>query len=410
MTRRVVITGMGTINPCGHTVAETWDAITHGRSGVGPITGFDPSNFLVKIAAEVKGFDPAKYMDVKEARRMDRFEQIAMAASQEALRQSGLEIRDDNADRIGVIVSSAIGGCKAFQDGVRTLDASGPRRVDVFFIPKLMSNGAGGLISIATGARGPNMSVASACASGSDGIGQAWLMLKSGMIDAAITGASETSLIEIGIAAFDRTSAMTHRTEAVPQPFDRERDGLVMGEGAAILVIETEEHARARGATIVAELAGYAATADAYHITAPSDSGAPGAQAMRLAVASAGANLDEVGYINAHGTGTVLNDAGETRAIKRAFGERAHAIPVSSTKSMTGHIMGMTGALEAIFCVEAIRTGLLPPTINYRTPDPECNLDYVPNTARQARIDLAISNAFGFGGHNSVLAIRRYTG
>jgi beta-ketoacyl-acyl-carrier-protein synthase II len=401
---------MGTINPCGHTVGETWDAITHGRSGVGPITGFDPANFLVKIAAEVKGFDPAKYMDVKEARRMDRFEQIAMAASQEALRQSGLEIRDDNADRIGVIVSSAIGGCKAFQDGVRTLDASGPRRVDVFFIPKLMSNGAGGLISIATGARGPNMSVASACASGSDGIGQAWLMLKSGMIDAAITGASETSLIEIGIAAFDRTSAMTHRTEAVPQPFDRERDGLVMGEGAAILVIETEEHAKARGATILAELAGYAATADAFHITAPSDTGASGAQAMRLAVASAGANLDQVGYINAHGTGTVLNDAGETRAIKRAFGEQAYAIPVSSTKSMTGHIMGMTGALEAIFCVEAIRTGLLPPTINYRTSDPECDLDYVPNTAREARIDLAISNAFGFGGHNSVLAIRRYTG
>ncbi len=408
MTRKVVITGMGTVNGCGLTVPQTWESIVNGRSGIAPITAFDTTNFLVKIAAEVKGFDPTAFIDVKEARRMDRYQHFAIAAAKEALAESGLEITDENADRVAVIVSSAIGGAKAFQDGVRTLDSAGPRRVDVFLIPKLMSNGAGGLISILTGARGPNFSVASACASGSDGIGQAWSLIRHGVVDAAIAGAAEATIIELGVASFDRTSAMTHRTEGVPQPFDKERDGLVMGEGAAVLVLESEASAHARGATILAELAGYSASADSFHITAPSDTGKPGATAIQRALDSASANADQVGYINAHGTGTVLNDASETRAVKLALGHHAAQVPMSSTKSMTGHCMGMTGALEAILCVKAIREGVLPPTIHYHTPDPECDLDVVPNVAREARIDLTLSNAFGFGGHNSVLAIRRY--
>lgn len=410
MTRRVVITGLGAVNACGNTVAETWDNISHGRSGIAPITGFDPANFAVKIAAEVKKtFDPTQYMDFKEVRRTDRYQHMAMAAAKQALAQSGFEVKDENAERVAVIVSSAIGGCKAFEDGVRTLDASGPRRVDVFFIPKLMSNGAGGLIGIQTGARGPNFSVASACASGQDGIGQAWQMIRYGVCDAAISGASEASLIEIGIAAFDRTSAMTHRTDGVPQPFDKERDGLVMGEGAAVLILEELEHAKARGAVILAELAGYAATSDAFHITAPSDTGIPGSHAMRTALESARLNVNEVSYINAHGTGTVLNDAAETMSIKRALGEQAYKTPVSSTKSMTGHMMGATGALEAVLCVQAIQHNVLPPTINYRTPDPACDLDYIPNTARETQVNVCMSNAFGFGGHNSVLVIKRFT-
>jgi 3-oxoacyl-(acyl-carrier-protein) synthase len=281
--------------------------------------------------------------------------------------------------------------------------------VDVFLIPKLMSNGAGGLIGIATGARGPNFSVASACASGQDGIGQAWTMIRHGVVDAAIAGASEATLIELGVAAFDRTSAMSHRSDGTPSPFDKDRDGIVMGEGAAILILESLEHAQARGAEILAELAGYAATADAFHITAPSDTGLPGAHAMRKALDSAEVGLDDVGYINAHGTGTVLNDASETLSIKRAFGERAYAVPVSSTKSMTGHMMGATGALEAALCVRAILSNVLPPTINYRTPDPDCDLDYIPNTARETRVDVAMTNAFGFGGHNSVLVVKRFS-
>lgn len=409
MTRRVVITGMGTLNACGNTVAETWDNIRNGRSGLAPIAAFDASNFQVKIAGEVKNFDPTKFIDFKEARRMDRYQHLALAATQEALKQSGLPITEANAERVAVIVSSAIGGCKAFQEGVRVLDASGPRRVDVFLIPKLMSNGAGGLIGIATGARGPNFSVSSACASGQDGIGQAWQMIRYGIADAAITGASEATIIELGIAAFDRTSAMSHRTDGTPSPFDKDRDGLVMSEGAGVLILEELEQAKARGAVILAELAGYAATSDAFHITAPSDTGLPGAHAMIKALESARLNSDEVSYINAHGTGTVLNDASETMSIKRALGERAYNVPVSSTKSMTGHMMGATGALEAILCVQAIRENVLPPTINYRTPDPACDLDYIPNTARETQVNVCMSNAFGFGGHNSVLVIKRFT-
>ncbi len=410
MTHRVVITGLGTVNATGLNTDESWDNITNGRTGIGPITLFDTANFNVKIGGEVKSFDVTKYIEAKEARRRDRYQHFAAAAFQQAQAQSGLAITDENGDRVAVIVSSAIGGVRAFEDAVRTLDAHGGRRVNVFTIPMLMSNGASGLIAIDTGAKGPNFSVASACASGSDGIGMAWQMIRSGVADAAITGASEASIIDIGVAAFDRLGAMSHRSDGAPSPFDKDRDGLVMGEGAAILILESESHARARGAEILAELAGYAATADAYHITAPAENGGAGWLAMKRAMQAAGANPDDIGYINAHGTATPLNDLAETVAIKKALGEQAYAVPVSSTKSMTGHMMGATGALEALFCVMAIRTGTLPPTINYTTPDPQCDLDYVPNTARAAKVEFAMSNAFGFGGHNSVLVIRRFAG
>ena len=408
---RVVITGMGTVNPLGLTVEESWKNVIEGISGVGPITLFDPSALNVHFAAEVKGFEPDHYMDPKEARRRDRFEQMGSAAAKDAVASSGLEITEANAGRIGVLVSSALGGIKSLQDAVITNYTEGPRRVSPFLIPMLMPNGAAGMIAIDHQIKGPCFSVASACASGSDGIGTAMLMLKAGMIDAALAGAAEMTICATGVAAFDRVGAMSRRNgdySMAPQPFDKNRDGLVMGEGAAVLVLETESHAKARGANILAELAGYGATADAYHVTAPHEHGEGGSAAMRMALASAKATIDDLGYINAHGTGTTLNDQSETRAIKAAFGERAYQIPVSSTKSMTGHMMGATGALEAIFCVKAVRDGILPPTIHYETPDPECDLDYIPNEAREKKIDLAISNAFGFGGHNAVLAIRKY--
>ncbi len=409
---RVVITGMGTVNPLGLTVEESWKNVINGVSGVGPITLFDPSALNVHIAAEVKGFEPDQYMDSKEARRRDRFEQLAAAAAKEAVAASGLEITEANTGRIGVLVSSAIGGLKSLQDAVITNYTEGPRRVSPFLIPMLMPNGAAGMIAIDYQIKGPCFSVASACASGADGIGTALMMLKAGMIDAALAGAAESTVCSTGIAAFDRVGAMSRRNDEysmAPQPFDKNRDGLVMGEGAAILVLETESHAKRRGANILAELAGYGATADAFHVTAPQENGAGGAAAMCMALASANATVDDLGYINAHGTGTMLNDQSETRAIKAAFGEKAYQVPISSTKSMTGHMMGATGALETIFCVQAVREGVLPPTIHYATPDPECDLDYIPNEAREKKIDLAISNAFGFGGHNAVLAIRKYS-
>ncbi len=408
---KVVITGMGTINPLGHSVAESWKACLAGVSGVGPITRFDTTDHLVKIACEVKNYEAGKFLEPREARRLDYFEQFALIAAREALEQSGLQISESNAGRVGVIVSAAIGGIDSLEQGVRTMLDQGPRRISPFMITMLMPNGAAGLISIQTGAKGPALSVASACASGQDGIGLAWLLIRAGIIDAAIAGAAESTIVPVGVGAFDRLGAMSRRSDdfsMTPQPFDRNRDGLVMGEGAGILVLEREEHARARGANILAELAGYASSSDSFHVTAPSEDGAGGAAAMRLALQAARVNPDEVGYINAHGTATPLNDLSETRAIKAAFGALAYRIPVSSTKSMTGHMMGATGALETIFCVNAVREGILPPTIHYETPDPECDLDYVPNQARAAKMNTAISNAFGFGGHNAVLVVRKY--
>lgn len=411
MPEKVVITGMGAVTPLGYSVPETWNNLINGVSGVGPITQFDTTDFQVHIACEVKNFRPEELMNPREARRRDRYQQFATIAVQEALRQSGILESSVEPGRVGVILSSAIGGLQTLYENFLALEQQGPRRVSPFVIPMLMSNGAAGLIAIDHGFKGPCFSVASACASGADGLGTAWSMLRGGVIDVAIAGASEATINRLGIAAFDRLGALSRRNEnysMTPQPFDKNRDGLVMGEGAALLVLETESHARRRGAEILAELAGYAATADAYHITAPSEDGAGGADAIRMALHVAEVAPDQVGYINAHGTATDLNDQSETRAIKAAFGDLAYNIPVSSTKSMTGHMMGATGALEAIFCVQAVREGILPPTIHYETPDPECDLDYIPNQARSAQVDVALSNAFGFGGHNAVLVVRRY--
>jgi len=409
---RIVFTGMGTINPLAHTVKQTWEKAINGVSGVGPITLFDASEWNVKIASEVKDFNPDLYMDFKEARRRDRFEQLAVASMKEALDSSGLEINEQSALRIGVIVSSAIGGLRSMQDNIYTLKDQGFRKVSPFSIAMMMPNGAAGMIGIDYGIRGPSFSVASACASGSDGIGVAWMMLRSGMIDAAIAGGAEATVTPVGIGAFDRATAITRNPDwsSNPKPFDMNRDGLVMGEGAALLVLETESHAKARGANILAELAGWSSNSDGFHVTSPREDGSGGGLAITNALEVARINKDEVGYINAHGTATVMNDAAETTSIKYAFGEDAYNIPISSTKSMTGHMMGATGALEAIFLVRAIREGILPPTIHYETPDPACDLDYIPNKAREKHVRVAVSNAFGFGGHNAVLVVKKYEG
>jgi beta-ketoacyl-acyl-carrier-protein synthase II len=407
---RVVITGMGTVNPLGLNVEESWARAVRGESGVGPITLFDSSDLLVHLAAEVKGFDPGRYMDVKEARRRDRFQLLAVPAVQQAMAQSGLTISSDNAGRVAVIISSAVGGIRSLGDAYEAIAEGGPRRVSPFAIPMMMANGAAGMSSMDIGAMGPSLSVASACASSNDAIGLGWLMLRAGVVEAAIAGGAESTMLRMAIAAFDRTGGLSRRNdpELTPAPFDKDRDGLVMGEGAAVLVLETEPGARARDAAILAEVAGYGASADAFHITAPRDDGGGGAIAMRQALRSAEVAPEQIDYINAHGTGTRLNDLSETRAIKAALGGRAYDVPISSTKSMTGHMMGATAALEAIFCVQAIRSGVVPPTAHLHTPDPECDLDFVPLQARHTPVRLALSNAFGFGGHNSVLAFRGY--
>jgi 3-oxoacyl-[acyl-carrier-protein] synthase II len=409
---RVVITGMGTVNPVGLTVDETWKNILNGVSGVGPITLFDSSNLLVHIACEVKNFSPDRYMPAKESRRRDRYEWFAIAACQEAIRQAGITVTDANAARIGVVYSSAIGGIATLLDAFATLYNEGPRRISPFVIPQFITDGAAGMISIDNGFRGPTLSIVSACASGSDALGTAWMMIRAGMIDVAIAGASDAVLSEFAVGSFDRIGACSRRNDdysMTPQPFDKNRDGLVIGEGAGAVVLESESHARARGVEILAELAGYGATSDAFHITAPRDDGSGGAQAIRMALQTAGENPEALDYINAHGTSTALNDASETIAIKSAFGKLAYNIPVSSTKSMTGHMMGATGALEAVLCVQTIRNSVIPPTIHYQTPDPECDLDCVPNQPREKKVRLTLSNSFGFGGHNAVLAIRKYS-
>ncbi len=382
MPERVVVTGLGTVNPLGLTVAESWATALKGVSGVGPLTLFDARDLNVQIACEVKGFNPENYMPLKEARRRDRVEQLAAVAAQQAIRQAGIPLPPPEPERVGVFVSSAIGGLSSFSEAVRTIYQEGARKIGPFVIPMMMTNGSAGMIAIDYGFKGPCFSVISACASGADGIGVAWHMIRSGVIDVAITGGADATLTMVGMAAFDRLGAMSRRNQPdsngcyhTPQPFDKNRDGLVMGEGASVLVLERESYARARGAEILAELAGYASTSDAYHVTAPAEDGSGGGMAICLALKSAGVKPDEVGYINAHGTATQLNDLSETRAIKAAFGDFAYNIPVSSTKSMTGHSMGSTGALEAVFCIQALKEGRLPPTINYETPDPQCDLD-----------------------------------
>ncbi len=406
--RRVVITGVGMISPLGHTVADTWAAIVAGQSGLGPMTLIDPADHTSGGLCEVKGFEPMQYMSAKEARRRDRVQQFPAVAAQEAMAQSGLEVTDANRERIGVYMGTGIGGIRALIEQEHILLDKAYRRLSPFGITMIMPNGAGGMLSIIYGLQGPNTTICTACAAANDAIGHAFRAIQWGEMDAALAGGAETVLAPIAVAGFEIARATSPRATPPPSPFGLTRDGMIIGEGAAILVLESLPQALARGAEILAELVGYGQTTDAFHITAPREDGSGAARAGSQALAQAQLNPEAVDYINAHGTATQLNDSAETAALKRVFGAHAYAIPTSSTKSMTGHILGATGALEAIFCTLAIRDQVVPPTINYDTPDPQCDLDYVPNQARSARVEVCLSNAFGFGGHNSVLAIRRF--
>jgi len=413
MSRRVVVTGLGVISPLGLNVADTWKNAISGKSGVGPITHFDASGYEVRIAAEVKGFDPGVYLDRKEARHMDRFSQFALAATLQAMRESGLKVDETNQDDVGVLFGSGVGGILTIYNQVRMLVEKGHDRVSPFTVPMMIADAASGQISIRLGVRGPNLCATSACSSSSDAIGEAYEIVKRGDAVAMITGGSEAPINPFGIAGFHAARALSTSNaepEKASRPFDAKRDGFVMGEGAAVLVLEELEHALARGARIIAEIVGYGATSDAYHITQPMEDGDGAGRAMMKALKKAGLRPSDVNYINAHGTSTPLNDKCETIAIKKVFGEYARSIPISSTKSMTGHLLGAAGALEAVFTILAIRDGIVPPTINLVNADPDCDLDYVPNQARQVEVEVAMSNTFGFGGHNSVLVFRRYTG
>jgi len=403
---------MGVVCPLGLNAAATWEALAAGRSGVDRITLFDASGFETKIAGEVKGFEPTNYMSPKDARRNDRFSQMAVAASLEATKQANLKIDDSNKDDIGIIIGSGIGGLTTLFEQTRVLLEKGPDRVSPFLIPMMMPNIASAQVSITLGARGPNMCTTSACSSGSDAVGTAYETIKRGDAKAMITGGSETIINPVGISAFNALKAISTRNDEpqlASRPFDAERDGFVIGEGACVLILESLAHAKKRGAKILAEMTAYGTSADAYHITAPLETGEGAAMAVQRALDKAGIKPHEIDYINAHGTSTLLNDKMETKAIKRVFGDYAYEIPVSSTKSMMGHLVGSAGAVEAAICIMAIQNGVIPPTINLTHPDPECDLDYVPNTARQAKVTTALSNSFGFGGHNSVLIFRKYS-
>lgn len=412
MKQRVVITGVGAITPLGLDASQTWVGLIEGRSGVGTITHFDTTGLNTTIAGEVKGFDPGLFMDRKEAKRTDPFTQFAIAATKEALAQSGLDMTEQNGERIGCIIGSGIGGTTTWEAQHRILVEKGPQRVSPFFVPMMIADMASGQVSMIYGARGANFATVSACASGAHAIGEAYQQVQSGDLDAAIAGGSEAPITPLSMAGFCSMKALSTRNDdpaRASRPFDKDRDGFVMGEGSGIVILESESHALARGALILAEVCGYGSTADAHHITSPSPGGEGSARAMAMALRSAGAKPEEVAYINAHGTSTPLNDRYETMAIRTVFGEYANRLAVSSTKSMTGHLLGAAGAVELVATIFAVRNSLLPPTINYETPDPECDLDYVPNRAREARVDLALSNSFGFGGHNVTLAVRKYT-
>ena len=411
MRRRVVVTGMGCISPVGNNVADTWSAILAGKSGSGMITLFDASKHKTRFAAEVKGFDAVVLFGQREARKMDRFTQFATVATLEALEQSGLKIDEANRDRVGILIGTGIGGIGTLLDQADVLRERGADRVSPFLIPMMISDSAAGMLAIRVGARGPNMAIATACASGNNAIGEAVETIRRGSADVMIAGGSEAALVSVAMAGMNVMGALSTRNDdpqSASRPFDRERDGFLMGEGAGILILESLEHAQARGANIFAELSGYGTTDDAHHISAPAENGAGAAMSMKMALENANLIVDDIGYINAHGTSTPLNDKSETAAIKTVFGEQAYAIPVSSTKSMTGHLLGASGAVEAVFSIMAIRAGVLPPTINYQTPDPECDLDYVPNEPRKASPRHVMSNSFGFGGHNATLIFSRF--
>ena len=412
MTRRVVVTGMGAVTPVGNDIATMWDALTSGRSGLTRITRFDPSPYETQIAGEVKDFDASAYMDRKDVRRTDRFTHYAVAAASQALKDAKLDTIADPA-RTGTAIATGVGGLETLIDGILLMERRGPARLSPFLVPMLMANAASAQVSMQFGLRGPSLTHVSACASSSHAIGEGGDIIRRGQADAMVVGGSEAAVLAIGIAAFSAMHATSRRNddpEGASRPFDKDRDGFVLSEGAAVVVLEEREHARSRGARIYGELVGYGATADAYHITAPSPEGEGNARAMRMALEEAGLRPEEIDYINAHGTSTQPNDREETAAIKAVFGDHAYKLLVSSTKSMTGHLLGAAGALEAIACLLAIRDGCIPPTINYTTPDPGLDLDYVPNTARARSITTALSNSMGFGGHNASLIVRADSG
>ena len=411
MRKRVVVTGLGCVSPVGNNVEETWQALLDGKSGAAEITHFDASQHKTKFAAEVKGFDGVALFGTREARKMDRFTQFAMAATYQALEQADMEVDRLNRDRIGVLIGSGIGGIITLLEQADVMRERGPDRISPFLIPMMISDSAAGMVAIRLGVRGPNMALATACASGSNAIGEAAEIIRRGTADAMIAGASEASIVALAMGGMNVMGALSTRNEAPQQasrPFDNDRDGFLMGEGAGILVLESLENARARGVEILCELTGYGTSDDAYHVSAPAENGAGAALSMQYALDDAGLKPEDIDYINAHGTSTPLNDKSETAAIKTVFGEQAYSVPISSTKSMTGHLLGASGAIEAVVCSKIFQENILPPTINYETPDPECDLDYVPNQPRKATPDHIMSNSFGFGGHNATLILSRY--
>ena len=408
---RVVVTGMGAVAPNGNSVSEYWDALTAGQSGIDHITYFDTTDFPVKIAGEVSNFDPEQYFERKEVRKLDPFSVYALVASNEAIQMSGLDAGGFDPQRAGVMLGCGIGGITTLLAEHVVLQNRGARRISPFFVTKLISNIAGGQIAIKWDLRGPNQTVTSACASATDAIGLALRLIQSGSADIMVAGGTEATICDLPLAGFSTIRALCNAADppqSASRPFDKDRGGFVMGEGAGILVLETEKHAQSRGATIIGELAGYGSTNDAFHVTQPAEGGAGAVKAMQLAIEDAGAEPEEVDYINAHGTSTPYNDKNETAAIKTVFGDHARKLKISSTKSMTGHLLGASGGIEAIASLKAIEKQTIPPTINYTTPDPDCDLDYVPNIAEETQVNSVLSNTFGFGGHNAVVFMRKW--
>ena len=408
---RVVVTGMGALAPNGNSVPEYWNSLISGKSGIDHISYFDTDNFPVKIAGEISNFNPEDYFERKEVRKLDLFSVYALVACNEAVRMSGLDSYSFDQQRAGVMIGCGIGGINTLLTEHDVLNNSGARRISPFFVTKLIVNIAGGQIAIKWNLKGPNQTVVSACASATDAIGMALRVIQSGMADIMIAGGTEASICDLPLAGFSKIRALCNEADppqSASRPFDKDRSGFVMGEGAGLLVLETEEHAKSRGATILGELAGYGATNDAYHVTQPAEGGAGAVSAMQLAIKDAKARPENVHYINAHGTSTPFNDKNETSAIKTVFKEYAQNLKISSTKSMTGHLLGASGGIEAVAALKALQEQIIPPTINYNTPDPECDLDYVPNTAQEHEIDFVLSNTFGFGGHNAVVAMRKW--
>ncbi len=408
---RVVVTGMGLITSLGNDLATNWEALTQGKSGVDKITAYDTRDFRVHIGGEVRNFEPTLYMDRKEVKRNDFYEQLAIATSRQALTHANLRITPENADDIGVYIGSGIGGLATMHDQFRVLYDRGPSRISPFFISMMIIDGAPGIVSIMTGAKGPNWAAVSACATSGNTIGEAWETIRRGDALAMIAGGSEKAITPIAMAAFDNMTALSRRNDdpqGASRPFDATRNGFVMGEGAGMLILEDLDFAQARGANILAEIVGYASTGDASHITSPAPGGEGLVRAMRRALQKSNLHPEDIDYINAHGTSTEYNDSTETQAIKTCFGDYAHKLAISSTKSMTGHTLGAAGAVEAVISIMAIQTGIIPPTINLHHPDPECDLDYVPNTASHRPVNIAMSNSMGFGGHNTCLIFKRY--